>query len=356
MITKFVVLAVLVYGQMIFADTAFEKIYGAISGGGGKGVVCRSNGYPSIIMSARLLDLWEGQVLYDEQPLPVSGQLKADVEGILARLKNTYEFNGEGGVNNDPNTYKDQEYIFAYLREQAALFYGSNPAVLHLHGVTLALTDDSYEVARPADCEVEQIVNFQPSGRILINQDIFESMGPLDQAALIAHEALYSLLRNFAGETNSIRVRRSIGLAVSGFNFPLVPKPNQPQTVYCNSKNPRTKDFSIELYRIPTGDPNMDAFGIYPYIFDGSKIMGVYSWNYRFDIDKQSGFVDELLTGKCTGDGSASLGTRFKSYVEFDRDLNIVFQCENNVLSVFIKNSQIGVSSDELVPLKCTYP
>jgi hypothetical protein len=80
------------------------------------------------------------------------------------------------------------------------------------------------ELLRPEDCGIEQIVNYQPVGApILLNQDLFEKMDLTNQAALIAHEAYYELLRRFAGETTSIRVRRAIGYVFSGHAFEYVP-------------------------------------------------------------------------------------------------------------------------------------
>ncbi len=64
-----------------------------------------------------------------------------------------------------------------------------NNNVKWLRGVDLSLTDDSYELAKPDKCEIEQVINYQTSGRVFINQDLFEKMSLENQTALVLHES-----------------------------------------------------------------------------------------------------------------------------------------------------------------------
>ena len=119
--------------------TPFAVAFGAVSGGGGKGVVCRR--VDNSILSVRLLDLWEAETLYGETPILATGQLAADVEHALQGLKDAYPY--EGSVSFGPNdNYQNQDAIFEIMRRKAKRFLTWDSEVKRLTGVTLTLTDD----------------------------------------------------------------------------------------------------------------------------------------------------------------------------------------------------------------------
>ena len=340
-----------IFFSQLGSATMVEQLFGAISGGGGKGVVCRDHDKVTV----RLLDLWESEVLYGKRALPVTGELEHDVETLLLRLRDSYEFKGMGGIGSEPAQYKDQELVLALMRMWASKFYGDSPDVLRLREVTLTLTDDSYELAKPSNCAIEQIVNFQPTGRILVNQDLFEKMDSLNQAALIAHEAFYSLLRDFAHESNSIRTRRSIGLVSSGYIFAQIPPPIMQAPVTC-AQDVINGDYVLTLYQNSDSVPGHSNLGIYPNLFEGSKLLGIPRWDYQFSFSNWSHFLEALVGGKCLENFRANIRTQLEGPVEFDRDLNLVFSCQDGIAELGVNRSRPGSPLGEIVPLKCNYP
>ena len=97
------------------------------------------------------------------------------------------------------NNYSGKEAVFQVLSRNAASFLrpAQNSPIKFLRSVTLTPTLDSYEVALPSDCGLEQIVRYEDTsywnGSVLINADLFDRLDTLNQAALISHEALYKM-------------------------------------------------------------------------------------------------------------------------------------------------------------------
>lgn len=341
----------LVIAGLIFTQTSsateYEKIFGAISGGGGKGVVCRSpNG---TVNSVQLLDLWEGQVLYNEYAVPATGDLRVDVNAALIRLKDSYELNGT--LPGSGGAIKDQDIVLESLRYWAKDFLDPSSKVLRLRDVKLTVTDDSYELAKPADCEIEQIVNFQPTGRILMNMDLFDKMDPANQAALIVHEAFYKFLRNMAKEANSIRVRRAIGYVFSGKSL-VLKKPTVPtKSVECFSNDVLNQ---IMIFEVASNDPNYSKIGVVANWLDGSKLIGLTDPNFSWLSDKTAGEI--ALLGKCPDYHSGmQMGFELSGPVEFDRTFAITWRCQYSKLSVFIENTKAGTGEKVETPLTCIY-
>jgi hypothetical protein len=334
------------------AAPLMQLIDGAISGGGGKGVVCRAA--DKSITSVQLLDLWEGQELYNESPVAVTGNLANDVDALLVSLANSYPYMGT--CQTKTGSYKGADCVLATLRTTAQTFFGSNANILRLRGVTLTLTDDSYELARPADCNIEQIVNFQPTGRILVNQDLVDKMDAINQTALIAHESLYSFLRDYAGESTSIRTRRAIGYVASGASF----VPDQPPTIAssaeCTSEEIPSFQNSLRFYSTTiNGNP---SFGVYPDRLYGSPLMGLGTWHTEFSFDGGFQKYDQtILAGTCTGDGTLEVGVSLEGAgpVESDRKMKLTWKCTNGSVSVFMQGGQIMSDDATFIPLKCTY-
>jgi hypothetical protein len=131
----------------------FLAAAGVMSGGGGKGVVCRDA--EQKITSVELLDLWEARTLYANTPVMQEKDLQSGVFAAVERLKNSYFYYGR--YESSKTTCKDQDCVAEFLRNFAKPFLSESPSVLRLHGVTLTLTDDSYEAAHPENCAVEQM-------------------------------------------------------------------------------------------------------------------------------------------------------------------------------------------------------
>ena len=145
--------------------TAFARI--GIDGGGGNAVVCRDK--QKNITSARLLDLYEGEILHSLQyePLTVSidERLKEVVEGIYGQKM------GQGML-----------FLFKSIQNSFKLL----PS-----GVALKPINDSGHIFIPAGCKVEQVANFYNMTNVYIVSDIYNKMSDLDKLGLILHEVIY---------------------------------------------------------------------------------------------------------------------------------------------------------------------
>lgn len=199
---------------------------GTMGGGGGKGVVCRNSS--GGIQSVELLDLWEARAIYGRKWSDSGDSVAAQVEHLLDALKNSIDSHDMKYTSNSSDggsiTLQGPDALKMILRQDAVRFTNVPGTEEHVHwlvGAKLTPTDDSYEAAIPDLCEIAQLVRYQDgvgNGDVLIDLDLFTKMDSTNQAALIAHEVYYALLRQY-GEKSSIRVRRTIGLAVAGYNF-----------------------------------------------------------------------------------------------------------------------------------------
>ncbi|MBS1971021.1 MAG: hypothetical protein JSU04_11975 [Bdellovibrionales bacterium] len=157
---------------------------GAISGGGGKGVVCRD---PSgAIASAQTLDIYEGRVLYGLN-IPVFNKVTMETQ-----------LNHAFGVI--PKSVRP-------LIEGYAKSVQQNMRLVH--GVELQPVDDALVVALPQGCQAEQLANYFSDTNILVNGDIWDRMTESNRAALILHEAVYKAARLY-GATDSQRSRHVV--------------------------------------------------------------------------------------------------------------------------------------------------
>ncbi len=232
---------------------------GVKEGGGGKGVVCRNT--EGGIASVETLDLWEARTLYLRSLPTELASEEALIESAIEILKLSFT---------DLELLRSRSRGVDYLRDRL------NEEILHLksedesitrrlRNVTLALTDDSYELARPsANCHIEQIVTYvddNPDGSAdgvrYINQDLVEAMSPLSRAALYLHEAVYRILRDRYQEPNSIRVRRLVGLALSTTGLTAPRFDSDSQMLWCYGR--RLHATRSDLILITRGEPS--AYG-----------------------------------------------------------------------------------------------
>ena len=346
----------LLAGLVIFGPghaSASEALSGGEAGGGGKVVVCR--GADGSVQSAELLDLWEAKTLYSRSPLPVAGDLAAAVDADLVRLKNAYRFEGGGSIGNE--AYNGQDYALAVLRMRAHTFLEPQAkSVKRLRNVTLTPTDDSYEVARPAGCALEQLVIYQDNGFIYVNQDLWEKLDEANLAGLIAHESLYALLRDWANESNSIRTRRAVGLVASGYEFPLTPAASILGKVVCvyEGQGPfQSREDQLALGFEATSDGNTQM-NFYLDTLNHSALMGVGAVPAGYLA--LSPEVGEMLrTGKkCDG---LNMETKFtpKGFVEFDREVGIEWTCDNGKMAVALLETPPGAKASLEHTLTCQF-
>lgn len=201
---------------------------GPNDGGGGKGVVCRNPYNKSIIHSVELLDLWEARVIYKREIPTSAAPVEEQTAAAISRMKNVVSHPYSATVYPNKVIVKG-DLVEDTLRRTAMMFYEQEnhrwANVDRLRGKRLTSTEDSFEEVVPDDenCTVEQIVRYKDQGprsgaNILINQDLYERMDNTNKAALILHEALYTMLRQFR-ETNSIRTRRAVGFVMAGNTF-----------------------------------------------------------------------------------------------------------------------------------------
>lgn len=321
----------------------FAGVEGAVSGGGGKGIVCRDGA--GGVKSVELLDLWEAKTLYQEPQVPLSGKLDQDVDALLVALKDAYPFSGSGTFGDSPNMFKDQDYVLAALRESAQNFLKPHaPRVHRLRGSRLELTNDSMEIAVPRDCEMGQVVNYQPNGFIFVDQDLFEKMDERNQAALIIHEAFYDFLRTSAGERNSIRVRRSVGLAMSGYRFSLGNYFTAPENALaCRSKDGPSFGSTVIYLTQRASDSEFTWIDMTPFALYGSALIDVNPLVVgSFGFSKKQ--VSEIFAGHCTEEFHATGGSTVTGRVEFDRSLSVEWDCQNGKVTVFLSETAPGES------------
>jgi hypothetical protein len=317
------------------------KIQGAVDGGGGKVVVCKN--VSGAIASVQLLDLWEAKTLYDLPSQTLGSTLRESVDQAVLALKNSYPLKVSMGRGNGKEC-TNQDCVAMILNETADLFFGEHKKMKRLRGVELTKTDDSYELAKPDECEIQQAVNYRPDGTILVDQDLFEKMSLIDQTALIAHEAYYSFLREGrAPETNSIRTRRAIGYIMSGqiFNLPLVPAFTE--SLLCHADGIPYAPTNIFLYRDFTNE-NGKFLSVFIDAINGSRLIGEKQPLMSFSFGEDS--ERDLFSGICSKEGMVSM-IRFSGggHVEFDHKIQLEWICKDQKVSVYLTETKPGDSA-----------
>lgn len=162
--------------------------------GGGKSVVCRDP--KGSILSAELLDLYEGRVQYGKKITPSSAPVANQVSSIVQEL----------GVGRGQSFSDTLAWYANYVNRTMQVLP---------NGTGLVPVNDAYNVVIPTACGVEQLANYVSDTEILITGEIFAKLDNTNQAATIVHEALYRMFRDY-GATDSIRARMDVAFAFSG--------------------------------------------------------------------------------------------------------------------------------------------
>lgn len=263
--------------RIVFVAAAFlmstKAFAGVGSSGGGKGVVCRTTA--GTVSSVELLDLWEAKNVYGRIIQNSTDPLTVQLSEGLNRISNAIK--ADGIMTENGHRLTAAEYNRRMLQQTTTEILRTDlPYVHHLHGVKLQLTNDSFETITPETCDIEQIIRFNDytSGSdIFINQDLFDQLNAVNQAALLVHESLYSFLR-LNGEPSSVRVRRAIGIAFSGGGFSS-PDQGVPEKVYqCIGDGDQRRRNEVLMY--VDSDPAEGGAGVDMEIvrFNGRQTVG----------------------------------------------------------------------------------
>lgn len=162
---------------------------GGVDGGGGNAVVCRDeNGQ---VQSARMFDLYEGEVLYGLKYREV-----IDEEDTLLEI--LFDIYG-------PEEYLTQFHYFNLVKFNFKFL----PS-----GTKLKTINDSGHIFTPANCEIEQVANYYNPLNVFINTDIFDKFSPLDRLALHLHEHIFAVERTM-GVSDSRYTRRVVSRLLS---------------------------------------------------------------------------------------------------------------------------------------------
>lgn len=161
-------------------------------GNGGYAVVCRDNGGP--IVSAELLDIYEGRILYKRTYTQDKIHPSAIVASVIERVK-------------------DYRYFQEKLKKEITLL--EKNLIYIPEGNELEPTEDAFPPIKKKGCEFEQVANYTDNGELLVSEEIFERFDSVNRAALIIHEAVYSMRRKSAGDTNSQTTRRLVAQLLS---------------------------------------------------------------------------------------------------------------------------------------------
>lgn len=221
---KKALLTTLLIATPIFASAAGGADGGGAGPGGGKAFVCRDS--HSRIKSVELLDLWEAENSEHPRKL-LRGSKLSLAENVENAISTVVKGLGTDAVLLDSEKQKKD-----YLMAQAEIFLKQSDKIVQNRGIKLSPTNDSYEKKQPRDCkdqtlkgELEQVVQYDDLiQKINVDQDIIDAMDrqdadKIDHVGLIVHEALYAYLRSIDSDSDSVRVRRAVGFALSGGTF-----------------------------------------------------------------------------------------------------------------------------------------
>lgn len=320
--------------------------------GGGKGVVCRE---PSgLVKSVELLDLWEARTLFRRTILKSNESVEVQVAAIAKKFSGETPGDFGGGEVSDIlrriNIERIQDGANLFLGKPSKYFH----EIIRLRGVTLALSEDSFEDAWPSDCSVEQIISFKPGVGIYINQDLYEKMDATNQAALIIHESLYSFIRFHTMKVkSSIRSRRAVGFVFAGGDFNTMPDPTIPH-YSCSKKLENTTQEIFALFNDPKTGAFMSAVsGGYeetPFGFFPKKVR---------DLNDSARALNTIFSKeqcKHYKEGEyfmiASLGGA--GPVDFDRGATLVGRCKQGKLQPYFSPEWFDEENKAgLVPIRC---
>lgn len=164
---------------------SFSAFASGEKGNGGYSVVCRDvNG---AIKSAEVLDIYEGKILYKKSYPGPEFEVKTLLSIAQVKMKEHYSFSSK--------LEKEIELANANM-------------VFIPEGHELQPTDDAFPVIKRKGCKFEQLAIYTEDGELLVSQEIYDQLDNVNKAALVLHEAIYSLRRKSRGDETSLATRR----------------------------------------------------------------------------------------------------------------------------------------------------
>lgn len=168
---------------MVFSAHGFS----GEKGNGGVSVVCRNDA--QIITSAELLDIYEGRILYKRQYVVDLNDTEELLQMALQRIS------------------KFEEFHTRLIREIKAVKKG---LIFVSAENELEATEDAFPPVKKKNCRYEQLANYRSSDEVIVSQEIYDSLDNVNKAALILHEAIYSLRRKSVGDNTSTTSRKFV--------------------------------------------------------------------------------------------------------------------------------------------------
>ncbi len=169
--------------------TSSIRTHGAGSSGGGGAAVCRDQNRN--IISARILDLYEGEVRFGYQINQDASSPNDQLVRAISQLPARYQ---------------------AFVTEIAA---GIVEEFQFLpDGVSLAPTTDlgsDYGVVVPDGCSIEPVGFYEMDGTLKVSHPVFSALSNTDQSAFILHEAIYKIARYSNRASDSATSRHLVG-------------------------------------------------------------------------------------------------------------------------------------------------
>ena len=204
---------------VLFLISNFAMASGTTIGNGGSGIVCFDDNKK--IISAQILDLWEGEALFNLKPVDDSRDFLKIAEQKIATLKKV-------------NVFGDS------LSSPTKLF---NSFKFLPSGVPLQTTGDIDSIlAVPQSCQFSQVINYSSDGTIYVNSDIWNLLDNKNRAAFIVHETIYEFLRKSSrSETNSRRARKAVAYLFSNKSLEVQNTAELSPHTYCYSSDLETE-------------------------------------------------------------------------------------------------------------------
>ncbi len=183
----------------IIINSTFAASLGGYSGGGGKGVLCKSQ--------VTTLDLFEARRT-GLIPLNKSNDLNENLKFFGLEIAKHFSDSLE-----ETSTPQFPEMMFEELQKSIIDKFNNIPTGTHL-----LETQDATISNLPKDCKIVQIAVYDDKADIIYRDSEYWNMMPVvDQAGLIIHEWIYKRARSY-GSINSDETRKVIGQIFSGHN------------------------------------------------------------------------------------------------------------------------------------------
>ncbi len=152
-------------------------------GNGGVSVVCRD--INKKIISAEVLDIYEGTIRFGR------------------KYDNTFEV--ESRIDSAQKMLTtNSDFLIKFQNELAKV--RANLTFVP-KGNSLTPTNDAFPPIKKDGCDFEQLANYTSKNELLVSQEIYDELDTLNQAALLVHEAVYTIFRT-QGDKDSQRSRK----------------------------------------------------------------------------------------------------------------------------------------------------